>query len=389
MKESKPHILIVSSWYPSKDRPTYGSFVEEQALLLKRKGHPVTVLQAELSGTFIHSLGEPGRNVKSETYNDLTVIRVKTTPVLPKARRLSYIKLCSTALGAIQKVLKDNMPELIHSHSIFMGGIVGEYLAQNLCCPLIHTEHTSGLIFSPEDYTNSDRKLIRQMYDAANSVIFVSQYAKNEILARYAFTNPSAVVIPNVIHSMFFEKPQRTPPELFSLVAIGNLIPRKNFDLLLQAIALAKKDLPEITVSLCGEGQLKAELEERIDSLGLRLNVTFKPKLSREEVKKELETHHIHVSASQLETFGLTVAESLACGTPVVVTDSGGVRDIVTDKDGYISDQSAESLAASILMAYKNYASFDSLDIQKRARERFHEDVIYDQLEEIYNSVTR
>ncbi len=387
MANKKLHILIITSWYPSEEQPTYGSFVEEQAQLLKRKGNRVTILQAELSGTFVQSLGKPRETVVREVYNDLTIIRVKTTPVLPKLRSASYQKLCRSTWRAIQKELKNDLPDLIHSHAMFMGGVVADYLSKNLGIPFIHTEHSSALIFQPESYTRKDLNRIKCVLSNSKMNIIVSRFFQEEISK--VFRNcDNKKIIPNMVKNEFFETTlvKRNQPEHF--LCIGNFIEVKQHFLLLEAWKKVIDKNLSITLTLVGVGQLEKELKELSLKLHIEDTITWKGRMSRDEILNELTKHDVILSSSKVETFGLSVAEALASGKPVVVTDSGGVRDIVTRKDGYITEKNAQALAQGILSMNENYSTFDSNDIRIRAKARFHENIIYDQLEQIYQSVS-
>lgn len=63
-------------------------------------------------------------------------------------------------------------------------------------------------------------------------------------------------------------------------------------------------------------------LREYVKFLGLESKIHFTGKLWRDEVKTEIDKSHAFVLASQYETFGVVLIESLACGRPVVCTDS-------------------------------------------------------------------
>jgi len=107
--------------------------------------------------------------------------------------------------------------------------------------------------------------------------------------------------------------------------------------------------------------------------------------LSRIEVRKEIAAHHAIFSTSTIETFGLTVAEAQAMGKPVVVTDSGGVRDIVTQETGLVTEGSSESFAKWILQLIQSYDTYDQETIRQSAKRRFSSEVIMEQLHEIYD----
>jgi glycosyltransferase involved in cell wall biosynthesis len=88
-----------------------------------------------------------------------------------------------------------------------------------------------------------------------------------------------------------------------------------------------------------------------------------------------------------LETFGLTVAEAQAIGKPVVVTDSGGVRDIVTKETGIICESHVNELAKALIEIQVNYEKYDPHKIRELTYNKFSESVIGLQLEKIYSEI--
>ncbi len=73
------------------------------------------------------------------------------------------------------------------------------------------------------------------------------------------------------------------------------------------------------------------EARRLIAEVGLRGPVTYRERLSREELVREYNRAHLLVSPSLYEGFGLPAAEAMACGTPVVATTAGALREIVSD----------------------------------------------------------
>ena len=107
--------------------------------------------------------------------------------------------------------------------------------------------------------------------------------------------------------------------------------------------------------------------------------------LNRDEIVRQMDSCQVVVSSSKLETFGLTIAESGARGKPVVVTDSGGVSDIVTAKTGLIVSQNSDSLADGLISIQKNYSEYNKEEIRSVIMERFTEEFIYNQLMNCYS----
>ena len=83
----------------------------------------------------------------------------------------------------------------------------------------------------------------------------------------------------------------------------------------------------------------------------------------------------------------MTIAEAQAMGKPVVVIDSGGVRDIVTRETGIVTECSSEAFAKGMLQLIQSYDTYDPETIRQSAKRRFSSEVIMEQLNEIYPSL--
>jgi len=278
--------------------------------------------------------------------------------------------------------------DIIHSHAMFMGGYIAMNLAKEFKIPFLHTEHTSGLIFNPKQYNTQDLKVIFEVFNSAKQNFFVSNFALEKTLDQFSIKRTNAhQVLHNLVDDIFFEIMQpMTEKAPFTYLAICNLIPRKRVDLLLRSWSELVKKYPDSQLTIAGDGPEKDKLISLVNLLDLEHSVKFAPTLGREEVKKQLTNHHVLVSTSELETFGLTVAEAQAIGKPVVVTDSGGVRDIVSSETGIITDQSVENFAQGLISIRKNYDHYNSSEIRERAHRNFSSDIIYKNLLAIYQS---
>lgn len=387
MRDKRFNILLMASWYPSKEHPTAGSFVQEQAHMLRDFGHHVTVIHPFMLGNFANSINK--RSTVSLTHeDDIRVVRVGVAPPVPFFRGVSY-EYCFLC---VRKAMKSFQLEphdftIIHSHAMFMGGLIGYRLSKKYNLPQVHTEHTSGLIFNPKQYSKRDFSMTRRAYEHCHKVLFVSQFALERTLQNLSLeVRDTFQVLPNVVDTAFFSSSilSRAKATSWKFLVIGNFIPRKNHALLLEAFAFVQKQFPAVGLTIAGHGPLMEELQALSSSLQLK-NITWLPGLSRIEVRKEIAAHHAVLSTSTIETFGLTVAEAQAMGKPVVVTDSGGVRDIVTQETGVVTEGSSESFAKGILQLIQSYDTYDQETIRQSAKRRFSSEVIMEKLHEIYD----
>jgi len=376
------NILIVASWYPNDAQPTNGSFVEEQVQMLLREGHSVTVLHPFLTGTFMSSLLQKDLQQR-DLFNGVQVIRVGVSPVLPGFRVLAYKKLFNACVKTCSKY-NINLSEfdVIHSHALFMGGYIAMRLGKKFGKLFFHTEHTSGLIFNPKQYSKQDVEILKSVYSAAVNVFFVSRFALDKTLAQYGIiADDKFSVLSNIVDDSFFDRSiSENNVEPFCYLIICNLIPLKRVDLLLNSWVDLIKKYPKSKLTIAGDGPERSRLVDLTEELKISDLVTFLPRLNRNEVKEQIRRHHVLVSTSALETFGLTVAEAQAMGKPVVVTDSGGVRDIVEADTGIITGDSPEDFSIGLVKIQRIYSSFNPEYIREKAVQKFSTNVISEKL---------
>jgi glycosyltransferase involved in cell wall biosynthesis len=131
------------------------------------------------------------------------------------------------------------------------------------------------------------------------------------------------------------------------------LVKEKDFQTLLAAFAIIRKQLT-CHLTIYGEGPERERLENQRDALGLTRDIDF-PGFT-EDIFQALMPADLCVVSSLTEGFGNVIVESLACGVPVVSTDSpSGPREILQDgKFGrLVSIQQPESLAEAMLASLK------------------------------------
>jgi glycosyltransferase involved in cell wall biosynthesis len=130
------------------------------------------------------------------------------------------------------------------------------------------------------------------------------------------------------------------------LFTARRLVHRVGLDKLLIAIAMIKPQIPDIWLAIAGKGPLQAVLEQQATDLGLNDNVKFLGFLPDDQLPIAYQAADLSVMPSQsLEGFGLSVLESLACGTPALCTPVGGMPEILEPFSPNLITASCEATA--------------------------------------------
>lgn len=118
------------------------------------------------------------------------------------------------------------------------------------------------------------------------------------------------------------------PTDSKHVIVIGAIHPRKGIDVLLAAARLLRNAHPEIHFLIVGDGEEKYVEQIKMQVITAQLDSHFHF-LGWQEAPTLIASADVLVSAARQETFGLTVAEAMASGTPVVATRSGGPQEII------------------------------------------------------------
>jgi glycosyltransferase involved in cell wall biosynthesis len=146
------------------------------------------------------------------------------------------------------------------------------------------------------------------------------------------------------------------------LLAIGRLTPSKRYDHAIEALALVRRQHPNATLSIVGEGRERERLVKLADKLRVGAAVTFAGRVTEAEKSRLLDRSDLLVGTSAREGWGLTVTEAAARGTAAVVYDIPGFRDAVVDgRSGLVVPPRADALASAVSGLLSDPVRFDLL----------------------------
>ena len=148
--------------------------------------------------------------------------------------------------------------------------------------------------------------------------------------------------------------PGRSPPgggpDGPYILALGRVVEKKGFDLLLAAYAALDEAGRTADLVIGGEGEALDGLRQTASALGIADRVHFVGRLSRQEVADAMAGATLFVMPSRLEPFGIVILEAWRAGAPVVATNRGGPPEFVRDgDDGVLVDPFDTTAFAGVL----------------------------------------
>jgi glycosyltransferase involved in cell wall biosynthesis len=161
-------------------------------------------------------------------------------------------------------------------------------------------------------------------------MITLSESSKHEMVHQQGFRPEQVVVIPPGVHERF--APDASERSVHPLVvAVGRLMPVKQFDALIRAVVPLRSTFPDLELVIVGDGEERPKLDAIVRELGANDMVRFAGRVSDDALSALYQRAWLLASASVAEGWGMTITEAAACGTPAVVTDIGGHRDSVAN----------------------------------------------------------
>ncbi len=155
------------------------------------------------------------------------------------------------------------------------------------------------------------------------------------------------------------------------ILSVAALIPNKGIEILIRAlqILLAQKEEKNCCLVIIGEGPLRAELEKLATTLYVEKHVRFVGAVPHGELYRWYNAADVFCLASSREGWPNVVTEALACGTPVVATDVGGIPEIICSPEiGLIVKRHEREIADALAIALKKPWQRESIVTYARAR---------------------
>jgi N-acetyl-alpha-D-glucosaminyl L-malate synthase BshA len=368
--------------------PTYGGsgvVASELAITLAEKGHDVHLFSNDVPPRLARSPG----------------------PVqMHKAQGIPYPLFHSTPhdlaiTSCILDVHRDSGLDILHAHYA-LPHAVSAYLARSAAeadrerpAPrLVTTLHGTDITLVGND--PSYAPLTQFVISASDAATAVSEWLATETKEQFCIrTGPECEidVVPNFVDTERFHPDAAQNPRLCiegrfpTAVHVSNFRPVKRVPWMIEAFARA--ELVDAQLVLVGDGPDQAQCRERVSELGLADRVRF---LGERDVLPELlASADVFLLASESESFGLSALEAMSCGTAVVATDAGGVREVVTHgTTGLLSpcdDLDAFAAHLGAMLSDRERAAEMGRRAREDALERFRREKVVTAYEELYRRV--
>jgi glycosyltransferase involved in cell wall biosynthesis len=311
----------------------------------------------------------------------------------------SMLRRLSGVRRSFVKYIKTHNPDLLVSHfALYALPVLDQFRGRKL---VVHFHGpwaeegsfggTSGIIIG------SKRWIENLVYKRATRAIVLSNAFAKVLTETYNFPQDRIDVIPGGIATQRFavtatreEARKRLGWALKRpiIVAVRRLVPRMGLENLVAAAAIIKREIPDISVMIAGRGPLQPALAAQIEKLQLGGTVSLIGFVSDDDLPYLYRAANISVVPTvALEGFGLIAAESLAAGTPCLVSPIGGLPEVVgaLSVNLVLRSPAAEDIAEAVTGALQGKLQLpDDLSCSAYAKKNFDWQVIADKIADVY-----
>ncbi len=288
----------------------------------------------------------------------------------------------------LYKLFKDEELDIIHGHGA-KGGLYARLLGMLLKTKIIYTPH-GGSLHSNYGFVMQNIYTIieKLLYRFTDKIIFESKYSYDIFIDKISDKDKQKLIINynGVIQNQNIKIKILKPNTTIKISSFGLHRHLKGHDLLIKAISILIKKGYNISLTIYGQGEEKENLTTLIHSLKLEEYISLHPFVA--DSSKYMLQSDIIVHPSRFESLPYTPIEAMNLGIPVVVSDAGGLKEIVKDGvNGLVfRGENFEQLANKIETLINDNELYQKLILNAHSTvgEKFNELKMCKRVEEIY-----
>jgi len=349
-------ILALTNLYPNPIQPHRAAFNRHQFRMLGQR-HALRVIAPTLWLDEWQLWRRKGLRMPAERriVNEGIVVDHPRYWYTPKLMRGLYGRFFLESVRAtFERAVEEFSPDIVFAPWAYPDGWAAVRLAHRHGLPAVIQVHGSDVRMVDQFGARLDgtRAAIRE----ADGVIAVSAELAQRVAAFGAAPEKIRVIVDGVDRQVFHPGPRAQARAELGLSAdtrhllfIGNLLPVKGVDVLLQACALLDRRMPDWQLHLIGEGSLRQALERSAQTLGIAAKVRFHGSMPQQALPTWLRAADLFVLPSRSEGIPNVLLEASACATPYVASAVGGIPEIARlGASVLVPPEQPEPLAAAI-----------------------------------------
>ena len=343
---------------------------------------------------------------------NINVIHINAGPVECLAKELLLGYMDQFADGMVDYIEKEQIDyDIVHAN-FFMSALVASNVKKRLGIPYVVTFHALGLVRKihqkemdafPEERISIEKFIVQD----ADHIIAECPQDMEDLFAYYGAEPQRVTIVPCGFNpAEFFPVDKKEARDFLKLdhkdkilLQLGRVVPRKGIDNVIEAVAKLKKMSNVKLLIVGGEDEVpdfeKSKELRRLKQIaldeGVENQVIFTGRKDRNLLKYYYSAVDIFISTPWYEPFGITPLESMACGTPVIGSNVGGIKfSVHHNQTGYlVPPNNPEKLAERIEQMFEDEVVYDqmcqrSLD---RVNQMFTWKKVAERMEAVYKHI--
>lgn len=372
------NILILANWYPNKNNPINGIFIEEQVRALIEVG-----LKPIVFFPYDNSIKRGGLLFNIE--NGIPTYRCNTDYL--KSFKKSKINSLLLSYKWLRYIVKKEKIDLIHAHVCYTAGILCSIFKRFNNIPYIITEHRSDIVnFSKKSY---NKFISKYAYKRAEKVITVSKVLSNE-LRKLGYKFNEEIIGNEVDINEYSLSNIKNDLTTVKILFIGSMAENeiKGLQYFIPALAKYMKKNNNIEMTFIGDGVNRRKYENMCKDLNIKNKCNFLGTINKQDIPIYIKRNDFLVLPSIKETFGCVLIEAMACGKPVLATKCGGPNEFVNNNVGILVEPKNEkALEEGIDLIINRYDTFDPEYIRKYVVDNYSYNIIGQKIRKIYDDI--
>ena len=389
----KPNVLLISSWYPSREHPTLGNFVQRHAEAINPFVN-LYVLYVTSSEVISANNSFDIENNVINGVNTTIVYYKKVTSRLPLLSSRNKYNLYKSGyelgFNEIVKRFRIEKFDICHCNVTFPAGLIALNFKKKFNLPYILTEHWTLFLSYKDDFEKLPFYVINKMKKITSNAEFVFPVSKHLAMSmQFKGLNGKYGVIPNVVDTERFGLKTESNREIKRILHVSTLVDgHKNISgiyRVLKNISNSRQDFKLIIVS---DGDIESAKKLQ-NAIGLQEEfVEYHNTKTPDEIAKFYQNSDFFLLFSNYENLPVVISESLSCGLPVVSSNVGGIPEMIDNSGGLlVNPKKDQELELAINSMLDNLTNYSAKEIRKGAVLRYNKERVGNRYFEIYKEI--
>jgi glycosyltransferase involved in cell wall biosynthesis len=219
-----------------------------------------------------------------------------------------------------------------------------------------------------------------------NRIVCPSNQSKADVIEELKVNEENVDVVLNGIDLDSFNRDERVEKKPYRIITTASAdVPLKGLKFLIEAMTEIIEEIPEAHLMVLGRAKKEGDIGKQISRLSLEEKISFRSGLSQSEVVSLYASSHICVIPSLYEGFGFGAGEAMACGLPLISTQSGGLKEVIGQDAVIIEARSSKAIVKAVKDLFSNKEK--QLALSRAGRKRMENEFNWMKAAEAYEEI--